>query len=238
MNINEIIDLHNHTDWSDGANTIDELIQNSIKHNVKAIGITDHYNTHKCASVSPKELNKYIKALSLAKSEYKGKIKVLRGIEINCIPYKNINEIQFDAINKLDYVLVEYLEYLKPSISLEDIFEFISKFEIKVGLAHTDLIKFASRYNDLEEGLRKILSLMKSHNVFWELNTNSSGDSYYDFIVSPNENIKLLKNLIKEYNIEVSVGSDTHDILDYEFKRLEEANIILKEFNLINIEIF
>lgn len=139
-------------------------------------------------------------------------------------------------MNKLDYVLLEYLEYLNESISLEDISKFINNFKIKVGLAHTNLIKFANRYSNLEEGLREILKFIKNNNIFWELNINSYSDHYYNFLVDSNEDIKLLKKLLKEYDIEVTVGSDTHDLLDYEFKRIERANIYLKDYNFLNVE--
>ena len=139
-------------------------------------------------------------------------------------------------MNKLDYVLLEYLEYLNESISLEDISKFINNFKIKVGLAHTNLIIFANRYSNLEEGLREILKFIKNNNIFWELNINSYSDHYYNFLVDSNEDIKLLKKLLKEYDIEVTVGSDTHDLLDYEFKRIERANIYLKDYNFLNVE--
>ena len=154
MSINHLVDLHNHTIWSDGVNKLDELIENAIKHNISAIGITDHYNTSKCPSISPSKLNRYINYLTKSKIKYENKIKLIRGIEINCLPFNDLHKIQYNDINKLDYVLLEYLEYLNPSISLDDIAKFISNFKIRVGLAHTDLIKFASRYTDLEEGLR------------------------------------------------------------------------------------
>ena len=236
MNINQLVDLHNHTIWSDGTNKVDELIENAINHNISTIGITDHYNTSKCPSISPSKLNRYINDLTKSKIKYENKIKLLRGIEINCFPFNDLHKIQYKDINKLDYVILEYLEYLNPSISLDDIAKFISNFKIRVGLAHTDLIKFASRYNDLEEGLREILKFLKNNNIFWELNINSRSDHYYNFIIGSNDNIKLLKRLLKEYDIEVTVGSDNHDLLDYEFKRIENANIFLKEYNFLNVE--
>lgn len=236
MSINQLVDLHNHTTWSDGTNKVDDLIENVINHNISAIGITDHYNTSKCPSISPSKLNKYTNVLTKSKIKYENKIKLLRGIEINCLPFNDLHKIQYKDINKLDYVLLEYLEHLNPSISLEDIANLISNFKIKVGLAHTDLIKFASRYNNLEEGLREILKFIKNNNIFWELNINSYSDHYYNFIVDSNDDIKLLRKLLKEYDIEVTVGSDTHDLLDYEFKRIEKANIFLKEYNFLKVE--
>ena len=237
MSINQLVDLHNHTIWSDGANKVDDLIENAIKHNISTIGITDHYNTYKCLSISSKNLNRYINNLSKSKTKYKDKIKILRGIEIDCSNFNDLDKIQYKYINKLDYVLLEYLEYISDSISLEDISKFINNFKIKVGLAHTDLIKFASsRYTNLEEGLREILKFIKNNNIFWEFNINSRSDHYYNFITDSNKDIKLLKKLLTEYNIEVTVGSDTHDLLYYEFKRIEKANIFLKEYNCLNVD--
>ena len=42
--MNYKIDLHTHTNISDGASTPKELIDAAVKENVKAIALTDHDN--------------------------------------------------------------------------------------------------------------------------------------------------------------------------------------------------
>ena len=63
--------------------------------------------------------------------------------------------------------------------------------------------------------------------VFWEINSNSAYEFFDDIIWDKNDDkINKLLELIKSNSIEISVGSDTHDLTDYEFGRLCEANKI------------
>ena len=225
-----LMDLHNHSLWSDGINTTKEIIDNAIKLNINAIGITDHLQSTKGPSIQFSQIESYINELQALKIYYKNRIKILIGIEISVFPYPEyLNSIPYESLKELDYALLEYLENMNPEISLYDIETYLHKFPCRLGLAHTDLLKLANNHG----GLANITEFLSENNIFWEINSNFMYEFFDDIIIKLNDNTLSLINLINKYKINVSVGSDTHDINDYEFGRLIESNRVAKALNPI-----
>lgn len=228
-----IMDMHNHSTWSDGANTPAEIIENAIRHNISTIGITDHLQTSKCPSIRFSRVSSYISELTALKHYYKDSINVLAGIEIAPYPYpRYFKRIPFGKLAGADYVLIEYLEYMSPEASLNEIAEYINKFKCRVGLAHTDLLRFADNYG----GLDNVMEFLSKNNIFWEINSNSLYEFFDDIIQrSPNDDVNSLIKAVQNYKIEISIGSDTHDLRHYEFDRLYRANKADEIYKLITI---
>lgn len=90
----QLMDLHIHTNYVDGKNSVEEILKEAERKNIKAISITDHNTV-----VAYKEINK-----KNLKKLYSGKIFV--GMEIN-VTYKNyaleVLAYNFD-INKIKKV--------------------------------------------------------------------------------------------------------------------------------------
>lgn len=85
-------DLHNHTVWSDGDNTVAEIYNNAMKHGVDEIGISDHY--HKI-----KDYNGYLEELS--------RYPIKKSVEIMAT-YVIQKRVDVEWCNKnLDYVILE-----------------------------------------------------------------------------------------------------------------------------------
>lgn len=228
----KLIDMHNHTIWSDGANTTLELIEDALSKNIKIIGITDHFNTSKCPSLKLGQLNFYITEIEALKHQYVNSIEVLKGIEINPIPHpSSLENLPFDEFNKLDYVLIEYLDFLSDRIKLLDLERYIKKIKCRVGLAHTDLLKLGRKHNN-EGGLDYVLNFLQRNNMFWEINSNLAYESFDDIIYHNDKiEISILFEKIKEHNIAVTVGSDKHSKDDLELGRFIEANKIAYSIN-------
>ncbi len=203
-------DLHNHTIFSyDGSNTPDEIIENAINHGVDLIGITDHQ-----FSIG-RGLPEYFRYIQHCKVKYRDKIKVLCGLEIGTRP-KPDDLLASDA-SCFDYVLFESLDHPRGM----DFFEFLEwrkLFTCPVGLAHTDIFTLSERY-----GL-DMLKVLKSENIFWELNVSGNYDYYYDFLTNAKK-----REAVKNSGITVSVGSDTHWIEEYRFRQLRDANKLISE---------
>lgn len=89
-------DLHNHTIWSDGDNTVAEIYDNAVKHGVDQIGISDHYH----------EINDYDGYLEELK-----KYPVKRSVEIMAAHVIQ-KRVDIEWCNKnLDYVILEDFFY-------------------------------------------------------------------------------------------------------------------------------
>lgn len=204
-----IMDLHNHTTFSyDGQSSPEQIIENAIANGIDAVGITDHQ-----FSIGSR-ISEYVDTLAVCKEKYAGRIKVLGGLEIGTRPRPD-DLITYD-ISGLDYVLFESLDDYRAM----DFFEFVSwrhRFNCPVGLAHCDIFKMSDMYGiDMTE-------VLKSENIFWELNVSGNYSCYYDFLTSSSK-----RDAIRRAGIGVSVGSDTHDAYAYRAKQVKRANEILR----------
>lgn len=229
-----LMDLHNHTVWSDGVNSPREIIENAIKHKVKAVGISDHFRTGKCHSIQPEEFMAYINAVTKLKQEYAGVIEVYCGIEFTIMHFESFKRIPYTVTNQLDYFLLEYLDnlyYQKPDFDLNEIAGYLRKAQCRVGLAHTNLLSIANYHRD-SGGLEAVLDVLKFSNIIWEINSHSDYE-WFNGIVNNSRNTaeERLIDGITARKIDVSVGSDTHALEKYEFERLKQANLIAYQLN-------
>lgn len=95
---------HNHTQMSDGALTLDDMVRAAIKQGFSDIGISDH----SCLAAEPPHATGdaagYIAALRSAGARFAGQIRVAAGLELDALS-------SFPARAQLDYVIgsVHYL---------------------------------------------------------------------------------------------------------------------------------
>ena len=76
-----MIDLHMHTNNSDGSDTTEELIKKAEKLKLKYISITDHDNLHAHEEIEEQQLDRFFSG------------KIITGIEIKCIYKKRTIEV-------------------------------------------------------------------------------------------------------------------------------------------------
>jgi histidinol phosphatase-like PHP family hydrolase len=218
---NKIMDIHNHTTWSDGVHTMEEIIENGISNKVDIIGISDHFNTNKCNSISISRLDKYIKRLWKIKEKYKDKIEVLAGIEI-CMnkEWSELEILPYEILNKLDYVLFEYIDWFSDSVTLNEIEYYANRFTCKKGLAHTNIFSLIKKY-----GVNNVIRIINKNRLFWELNVNE-GYEYFDYIITNKDALDVIElfNKLKENKIKITVGSDTHSLKFYDIKKIMIGN--------------
>lgn len=201
----KIIDLHNHTNFSyDGISGINTLVENAIAYGVDILGITDHE-----FSIGNK-IHEYIEAVSEAKERYRGRITLLLGLEIGTRPKPDSFDTQITR--KLDFCLFESLDDYR-SMDFNEFLLWRKNFCCPQGLAHTDIFKLSKTYNT------DILSLLKRENIFWEINFSGNYNYYFDIISN-----KEKQEAVKKSGIQLSVGSDTHWVGDFDKKRLVQTN--------------
>ncbi len=72
---------HTHTSFSDGANTVDEMVQEAIRLGMPILGFSDHSTNEWCMDFCMHDEAAYRAAVQAAKQKYAEKIAVLCGIE-------------------------------------------------------------------------------------------------------------------------------------------------------------
>lgn len=79
----ELCDLHVHTVWSDGTNTMEELVEEALKRGFAAIGFSDHsytdFDLRYC--MKPEQYEGCHREISRLKRAYEGRIEVYAGLE-------------------------------------------------------------------------------------------------------------------------------------------------------------
>ena len=100
-------DLHTHTIFSDGAYTVEKLVQLAIEADLAAIGISDHsfteFDQRYC--MKSNKLDEYVKEVRQVQELYKDRIEVYAGLE-----YDGYSEL--DGLERFDY-LIGSCHYIK-----------------------------------------------------------------------------------------------------------------------------
>ena len=106
-------DLHIQTDWSNGFESIEKMAISAIKKKLDYIAITDF--TKSISSVNgldEKKLLKQMVEIDRLNKKFKGKIKILKGIECDILKDGSLN-INNLILEKLDIVGIAIHSYLK-----------------------------------------------------------------------------------------------------------------------------
>ncbi|MEK7503713.1 MAG: DNA polymerase/3'-5' exonuclease PolX [Patescibacteria group bacterium] len=101
-------DLHAHSDWDGGTNSIAEMTQAAMNMGYEYIGIADHTKFLRIErGLNEKQLerrNKEIDKINLKFQKQKSKFRVLKGCEANILNDGSI-DIEDKVLQKLDYVI-------------------------------------------------------------------------------------------------------------------------------------
>ncbi|OGL42563.1 MAG: hypothetical protein A2161_13605 [Candidatus Schekmanbacteria bacterium RBG_13_48_7] len=214
------MNLHNHSIFSDGKYPVNSLIQQGINSGVKLLGICDHAGTMKTSSLAFPSISRYRRIVRNIAKHFTSKIRVLVGIEldssINRTP--ELHNLPYDEINKLDYILFEYIS--NPNwngLNLQQMGYIKRKLGIPLGLAHPDLSFLC---NDLS--IDQVLDILENNSIFIELSARNPS-KYRNFP-------EFFKKLHKR-NINISLGTDTHNCLEDIGSILDPINFV-KEMDL------
>jgi DNA polymerase (family 10) len=98
-------DLHVHSNWSDGASTIEEIAFKAIEMGYEYVAITDHSKSLKVAGgLSEEELLKRNEEIDRLNEKLKGKIRILKGIEVDILPDGSL-DLSDEILSQLDFVV-------------------------------------------------------------------------------------------------------------------------------------
>jgi histidinol-phosphatase (PHP family) len=78
-----MIDIHNHTIFSDGKDSMADVIQAAVERELKVVGISDHFDPYllrQDVCLQPEGVNSYLREIERLKGSYP--ITVLSGLEL------------------------------------------------------------------------------------------------------------------------------------------------------------
>lgn len=219
------INLHIHSNYSDGKQTINQIVDKAIKLELDYIAITDHFTNSWKAWFSTlnnnETISKYLEELSSYQRyliNNNNHLRLLKGLEVDLASTEKFIK-DFIQLDKFDLILFEYLQSYETVAFLKNILncwkKSINNFPI-LGLAHFDPSFFT--YGNLDP----LMNFLKEYNIYFEFNSNYP--SFYS------RKYELFFGKLKEYQIPVAIGCDSHrtsNLID-----IEEPFEMIKYYNL------
>lgn len=204
-----VYNLHNHTPFSDGAYTIDEICEAHLALKdvrVAGVGICDHLfctpssreitNEREYEKAFAGELRAYVAEVRAARERWAGKLQIFGGAELNWPLNKSMLGMirQMLTGSGIDYVLVEYTDWA----GLTQLANQARRFPCPVGLAHTAV---AEQYPNTP--MEQVVRTLANARLFYEINAKFLPLDEHDRWFS----------LLPQHRVAVTIGTDTHDDL-------------------------
>ena len=238
--------LHQHTNFSDGKNTAEEVVLSAIDKNMESIGFSDHSYTaiDESYCMMPKDYPLYHTEMDRLKQKYADKVKIFKGIELDY--FSTVNTKDYDYIiasvhylyengvtYAIDHTLQDQLNYISDHCNgdinkfASDYYDILVKHVKNVKplfIGHFDVItKFGLFDTDNEKyreiSLNALREVVKCCNVF-EMNTGAISRKRREL---PYPERYLLEEIYK-LGGEITLSSDSHakETLDYYFNECLE----------------
>ena len=194
-------DMHMHTTWSDGAYSIEEMIEACRAKGYQYMAITDHSQYLKVANgLSPERLLEQAKIIKEYNKKYDD-ITILAGIEMDILPDGTL-DYEDDVLKELDFVIASI--HSSFSQSKEKIME---RLTTAMKNPHVDMIahptgRLIGRRHGYDVDIEQLIELAKETNTALELNAN------------PNRLDLSLENLKKaqDAGVTIFINTDAHNI--------------------------
>ncbi|MBC7074321.1 DNA polymerase/3'-5' exonuclease PolX, partial [Candidatus Parcubacteria bacterium] len=195
-------DLHCHSNWDGGANSIEEIAKYAMKMGYQYVGIADHTKFLKIEhGLDEKKLRERNKEIDSLNKKFAGKIRILKGCEANILPDGSI-DISDDCLKELDFVIAGV--HSKFKMPKEEMTERIIR---AMKNKNVDIIshptgRLIQKRDEYEIDLDKILRVAKETGTILEIN------SYPERLDLNDINIKKAK----EMGVKMVINTDAHQV--------------------------
>jgi DNA polymerase (family X) len=192
-------DLHCHSDWDGGENTIEEMAQAAVEMGYQYLGISDHTKFLRIENgLDERELERRNKEIDKLNQKY-GNFRILKSAETNILSDGSI-DIRDEALKKLDYAIAGVHSSFKMGKEemTERIIRAIKNPQIDI-LAHPTG-RILKRRDEYQIDFDKILRAAKEYGVVLEIN------SYPERLDLNDRNIRRAK----EAGVKMVINTDSH----------------------------
>ncbi len=228
-----IQDLHLHSNYSDGENSLREMIETGINLGIEELGFTDH------VWKSSDWTDQYIEELEALKEEYTSKIKIFTGVEAKLIDLNGELDIDCNLYDK-DIRIVAAIhripkgnrEYIRQS-EIENSLELSKRYWFKgfKSLVLNDKIDCIAHPFSLFEAM----GISNKDDLWWQEISTIIDSMPFKIEYNVKYNNELVPYWIWEkYAEKIVLGSDSHSVVDLRnrYKELLEIGIKINSFKL------
>jgi DNA polymerase (family 10) len=206
-------DLHTHSNWNGGENSIEEIVETAIKIGYEYIGISDHAKFLKIENgLDEKQLrkrNKEIDRLNLkwnkfgisASKTQNSKLKILKGCEANIMADGSV-DIDNKTLAEMDFVIAGIHSQFKMTKEkmTERIIKAMENKNIDI-LSHPTG-RIIGKRDEYQIDFNKILKAAKKTKTILEINAHPARLDLKDIYIKK----------VKEAGVKMIVNSDAHHI--------------------------
>jgi DNA polymerase (family 10) len=200
-------DLQVQTDWTDGQNSIEEMVKEAIKLGLEYICITDHTKSlAMTGGLDEEKLLKQMNEIDKLNQKYKGKIKILKGAEVNILKDGSL-DIKDEVLAKLDFVGAAVHSHfnLPKNIQTERIKKAMANTHVNCIFHPTGRV--INRRPAYEIDIDEIIDYAKKTGTILEI------DAYPDRLDLKDEHIKKCV----EKGVKMVIDTDAHSVLHLGF---------------------
>ncbi len=200
-------DLHCHSNYSDGKNTIEEMANAFISMGYEYFAITDHSSLVGIVNgMGSKEIKKQWKEVDSLNKKLKGKIKIFKGCEVDILKDGSL-DFSDDILKELDVVIISAHMYAR----LDDkdqtarlIAAIENPYSTIMGHPTGRLI---NKRPEMNFNMEKIIDACVENGVALEINSSPSRLDLVD---------KYLK-IAKDKGVKFAIGTDSHSVDQVDF---------------------
>jgi DNA polymerase (family 10) len=205
-------DLHVHSEWSDGRDSIDTIVQAARERGYRFIGIADHSQSLKVANgLSGGRVTKKIAAMRQLRKKYP-RITILAGTECDIKPDGTL-DYSNKILRQFDYVIIGIHTAFKmeKSMMTKRIVRAMENEDVDI-LAHPTG-RLLGRRDAYEVDVDDLIDAAKRTETRLEINAFPERLDLDDVHVKQ----------AKDQGVQISIGSDSHSIQHFDFMRFGVA---------------
>ena len=201
-------DLHAHTDWSDGGNTLAEMVQAALDYGLEYLAITEHSDRLKIAGgLEPSRLLAQIDEIDRLNQEF-SEITLLKGIEVEILQDGRL-DLSDEVLARLDLVIGSIHSYfgLPLDKQTDRILRAMDHKFFSI-LAHP-INRLIEERAPIEVDMIKVIQKAKDRGCYLELNSNPRRLDLYDTYC----------RIARDKGVLVAIDSDAHSMASFDHLR-------------------
>lgn len=193
-------DLHTHSTYSDGKNTIEEMAEYFIKKGYEYFAVSDHSSVMGITrGMGKQDIKKQWEEIARLNKKYRGKIKIFRSSEVDILKDGSL-DFDEEILKKLDFVIVAAHMYARLD-SKRQTARLIAAIENPYSkiLAHPTG-RLINKRAEMEFNMEKVIDACVQNNVAIEINSNPLRLDLIDKYVK----------IAKDKGAKIAINTDAH----------------------------
>jgi DNA polymerase (family 10) len=200
-------DLQMHTKYSDGKNTVEEMVRACRERGYQYMAITDHSPALRMAGVKPAELRRQFREIDRLQKRYDD-IRILKSAEVDILEDGSL-DLSDDILSEMDIVVISV--HSKFNMSRAEMTKRITRAmrHPRVHILAHPTGRLINRREPYPVDVEKLVEVAGDYGVMLELNAQPDRLDLRDFHLQ----------MAREAGVKIVISTDAHGTAELEFMR-------------------